>query len=220
MTRYGVMHELKTKETDKGFDEVLVSLGSDAAGMKARIVTDDVVARLLENLEAKVPSRAEYSAERTDKWTDTDGVSHEVTCSWQEAFVRLMDLVFRDDSSGSLFETLAAKRGELEASAVYMSEGVVKEQNGNDPAADYWEATKGMYAALNGADGELPISEEDLYKVIRIAAPVLINIPEDGGEPDTELLTDVIGYNKELIYSHLFDTSIARLKVLAPAPDK
>lgn len=220
MTRYGVMHELKTKETDKGFDEVLVSLGSDAAGMKARIVTDDVVARLLENLEAKVPSRAEYSAERTDKWTDTDGVSHEVTCSWQEAFVRLMDLVFRDDSSGSLFETLAAKRGELEASAVYMSEGVVKEQNGNDPAADYWEATKGMYATLNGADGELPISEEDLYKVIRIAAPVLINIPEDGGEPDTELLTDVIGYNKELIYSHLFDTSIARLKVLAPAPDK
>ena len=220
MTRYGVMHELKTKETDKGFDEVLVSLGSDAAGMKARIVTDDVVARLLENLEAKVPSRAEYSAERTDKWTDTDGVSHEVTCSWQEAFVRLMDLVFRDDSSGSLFETLAAKRGELEASAVYMSEGVVKEQNGNDPAADYWEATKGMYAALNGADGELPISEEDLYKVIRIAAPVLINVPEDGGEPDTELLTDVIGYNKELIYSHLFDTSIARLKVLAPAPDK
>jgi hypothetical protein len=66
----------------------------------------------------------------------------------------------------------------------------------------------------------MPVSEEDLYKVVRVAAPVLISISEDSGEPDTELLTDVLGYNKELIYSHLFDTGIARLKVLAPAPEK
>ena len=93
--------------------------------------------------------------------------------------------------------------------------------SGSDPAAKYWEATKGLYAALNGANTEeLPVSEEDLYKVVRIAAPVLISIPEGGGEPDTELLTDVIGYNRELTYSHLFDTIIARLKVLAPAPEK
>ena len=68
--------------------------------------------------------------------------------------------------------------------------------------------------------GKLPVSEEDLYKVITVAAPVLITIPEDGGEPDTELLTDVIAYNRELAYSHQFDTIIARLKVLAPAPEK
>ena len=54
----------------------LEALGSDAAGMKARIVTDDVVARLSENLEARVPSRAEFSAERTDSWTDADGKKH------------------------------------------------------------------------------------------------------------------------------------------------
>ena len=221
MTRYGVTHELKTKETDKGFDEILVSLGSDAAGMKARIVTDDVVARLAENLEAAVPSRAEYSAERTDRWTDADGNDHELTYSCQEAFVRLMDLVFRDDSSGSLFETLAAKRGDLEGAIGDLADGVKLENSGSDPAAKYWEATKGLYAALNGANTEeLPVSEEDLYKVVRIAAPVLISIPEGGGEPDTELLTDVIGYNRELTYSHLFDTIIARLKVLAPAPEK
>ncbi len=221
MTRYGVTHELKTKETDEGFDEILVSLGSDAAGMKARIVTDDVVARLVENLEAKVPSRAEYSAERTDSWTDADGNKHDLIYSWQEAYVKLMDLVFNENSSGSLFEGLAAKRGELEGAIMYLVVGVERESAGGDPYADYWEAAKRLYTVLSGLNGgEMPVSEEDLYKVVRVAAPVLISIPEDGGEPDTELLIDVLGYNKELIYSHLFDTSIARLKVLAPTPEK
>ena len=221
MTRYGVTHELKTKETDKSFDEILVSLGSDAAGMKARIVTDDVVTRLVENLEAIVPSRAEYSADRTDRWTDADGNKHDLTYSCQEAFVKLMDLVFNENSSGSLFEGLAAKRGELEGAIVYLAGGVVRESGGEDPSADYWEAAKGLYTVLSGLNGgEMPVSEEDLYKVVRVMAPVLISVPEDGGEPDTELLTDVIAYNRELTYSHLFDTIIARLKILAPAPEK
>ena len=221
MTRYGVMHDLKTKETDEGLAEALEALGSDAAGMKARIVTDDAVARLAENLEAKVPSRAEYSAEKTDKWTDADGVSHELTYSCQDAFVRLMDLVFRENSSGSLLEGLAAKRGELEGAIGHLTEGVKMETGGNDPAAEYWEAAQSLYAVLKEVSGgDLPISEEDLYKVITVAAPVLITIPEDGGEADTELLTDVIAYNRELTYSHQFDTIIGRLKVLAPAPEK
>jgi hypothetical protein len=77
-----------------------------------------------------------------------------------------------------------------------------------------------MYAVLKEVnEGNLPISQEDLYKVIRFAAPVLITIPE-GGDADTELLTDVIGYSRELIFSHQFDTIIARLKILAPTPEK
>ena len=220
MTRYGVMHDLKTKETDEGLAGALEALGSDAAGMKARIVTNDVVARLSENLEARVPSRAEFSAERTDSWTDADGKRHDLTYSYQEALAKFMDLVFSEDSSGSLFEGLASKRGDLEGSIGHLSEGVKAEAGGNDPSAEYWEAAAAMYAVLSDADGGLPISEEDLYEVVRLAAPVLITIPEDGGEPDTELLTDVIGYNRELIYSHQFDTIIARLKILAPTPEK
>jgi len=78
-----------------------------------------------------------------------------------------------------------------------------------------------LYDVLDEVSGGgLPASEEDLYEVIRFAAPVLIEMPEDGGEADTELLTDVIGYNRELMYSHQFDTIIARLKILAPAPEK
>jgi hypothetical protein len=97
---------------------------------------------------------------------------------------------------------------------------VKAETGGSDPAAEYWEAATAMYAVLNDTDEGLPIGEEDLYEMIRFAAPVLITMPEDGGEPDAELLTDVIGYNRELIYSHQFDTIIARLKILAPTPGK
>ncbi|MBR3124110.1 MAG: hypothetical protein IKF42_01575 [Mogibacterium sp.] len=220
MTRYGVMHDLKTKETDGKLAETLEALGSDAAGMKARIVTDDVVARLSENLGTMVSSRAEYSTERTDSWTDSEGKSHELTYSCQDAFVKLMDLVFNENSSGSLFERLASKKGDLEGSIGHLVEGVKAGAAGKDPSAEYWEAATAMYAVLNDTDGGLPISEEDLYEVLRFAAPALITVPEDGGEPDAELLTDVIGYNRELIYSHQFDTIIARLKILAPAPKK
>ncbi len=220
MTRYGVTHDLM-KDTDDGLSDALAALGSDAAGMRARIVTDDVVARLAANLEAKVPTRAEYSAERTDSWTDEDGNAHSVTYSYQEAFTRLMDLVFREDSSASLLEGIAAKRGDLEDAIGCLAEGVKKESDGGDPAADYWKATGDLYSVLSEVNGgKLPVSDEDLYKVITVAAPVLITIPEDGGEPDTELLTDVIGYSRELVFSHQFDTIIARLKILAPTPEK
>ena len=133
--------------------------------------------------------------------------------------MKLMDLVFNENSSGSLFEGLAAKRGDLEGAIMYLVVGVEHESAGEDPSADYWETAKRLYTVLSGLNGgEMPVSEEDLYKVVRVAAPVLVTISEDSGEPDTELLIDVLGYNRELIYSHLFDTAIARLKVLAPAP--
>lgn len=219
MTRYGVTHDLR-KDTDDGLADALAALGSPAADMRARIVTDDVVARLAENLEARVASRAEFSAERTDSWTDGDG-SHEVTYSYQDALVRFMDLVFRENyEDSSLLDGLASKKSELEDAIGSLTDGVKAENSGGDPCADYWAATKEMYAVLEEVNsGELPVTQEDLYKVIRFAAPVLITIPE-GGEPDTELLTDVIGYSRELIYSHQFDTIIARLKILAPTPDK
>ena len=219
MTRYGVMHDLKTKDTEAGLAETLAALGSDAADMKPRILAEDVTARIAANCEAKVPSRVEYSAERTDSWTDADGVSHEVTYSYQDALVKLMDLVFRENSSGSILDGLSAKKNKLEGAIGHLSNGVKQESGGGNPAVEYWEATKGLYAVLQEVAGnELPVTEEDIYKIVSFAAPVLIEIPEGGGEPDAELLTDVIGYNRELIYSHQFDTIIGRLKILAPAP--
>jgi len=220
MTRYGVTHELKTKETDEKLAETLEALGSDAAGMKPRIVTDDAVERIAANLEKAVPSRADYSAQRTDSWTDAEGNKHELTYSYQDALVKLMDMVFREDASGSLFEGLASRKGDLEGAITHLTEGVKAGAEGDDPAAEYWEAAVELYDVLDQiSGGDMPVSEEDLYEVISFAAPVLIEIPEDGGGADAELLTDAIGYNRELMYSHQFDTIIARLKILAPAPE-
>lgn len=220
MTRYGVTHELKMKETDEGLADALAAIGSDAADMKPRIVTADAVERIAANLEKAVPSRADYSAQRTDSWTDADGNKHELTYSYQEAFVKLMDVVFREDASGSLFEGLTSRKGDLEGAISHLTEGVKAGAEGDDPAAEYWEAAVELHGVLDEVSGGgLPASEEDLYEVIRFAAPVLIEVPEDGGDADAELLTDVIGYNRELMYSHQFDTIIARLKILAPAPE-
>lgn len=220
MTRYGVTHDLR-KDTDKELADALAALGSSAADMRARIVTDDVVAKLAENLDARVASREEFSAERTDSWTDGDG-SHELTYSYQDALVKVMDLVFRENyEDSSLLEGLASKKGNLEGAIGDLINGVEAENSGGDPCADYWAATKDMYAVLKEVNGgDLPVTQEDLYKVMRFAAPVLITIPKDGGDADTELVTDAIGYSRELIFSHQFDTIIARLKILAPTPDK
>ena len=221
MTRYGQQHELRTEETDEGLEEALRALGSDAADLRARIVTEDASAQIAENFEKKIPSRADYTKEISDKWTDADGNAHELSYTYQDAFVKLMDLVFRADSDASVVDGLASKKDDLEGCIGHLKEGVKLESSGNEPSAEYWEGSKGMYAVLKEInEGELPMNEEDIYKVVRVIAPVLITIPEDGGEPDTELLTDVIAYNKELTYSHTFDTLIARLKILAPKPEK
>lgn len=221
MTRYGVTHDLKTDETDEGLKDALAALGSDAAELNARIVTGDVAAALAENFGKNVPARADYSKQRTDKWTDAEGKSHELTYSYQEGCAKLMDLVFREDSSVSLMSTLAGSRSELRDAIDHLTEGVRAGSSGGDAAAEYWEGAKEMYAVLAEAEGgKLPLSEEDLYKAVRFLAPVLITIPEGGGDADTELLTDVIGYSKEITYSHQIDTIIARLKILAPAPEK
>lgn len=133
-----------------------------------------------------------------------------------------MDLVFREDSSVSLLDGLAGKKDRLAEAVIHLGKAIMQESSGDDPSAEYWEGSESLYEAMKEIDGEgtLPVSEEDVYKLVRFAAPILVSIPEGGsGDPDTELLADVIGYNKELTYSHNFDTIIARLKILAPEPE-
>ena len=221
MTRYGDTHELVDKKTETELTDELARLGSDAAELKPRIVIQDAVDRLSANMEARVPSRADYSKVRTEKWKDSDGKEHEVTYSYQDALVKLMDLVFRDDTSVSLLSGLSSRKDELLDSVDHLAEGIKLERNGKDPYAEYWAGTESIYKTLKEIVGDegLPISEEDLYKVVNFAAPVVIEVPEDGGEPDTELLVDIVGYNKELTYSHMSDTLVARLKLLAPTPE-
>ena len=223
MTRYGVTHDLKTKETDADLIAELGKMGSEAADLKPRIVTEKVANEIVSNLEKKIPTRADFSKTMTDKWTGADGNQHEITYSYQDSFTDLMDFVFSGDGSESPVSGLASKKDDLSAGVDHLVNGLKLENAGDDPSPEYWEAAENFYDVLSkiaDEDSSAALNEEDVYKILRLAAPVLIELPEDQGDPSTELLTDVIAYNKELTYSHMFDTIIARLKILAPMPEK
>lgn len=220
MTRYGQTYELKTDETDEGLADTLASMGSEAADHKFRIVMDSTVDGLVSNIEKVAPTRADYTASRTDKWSDKDG-DHEITYSCQDAITSLMDLAIGDGSSDFKIGDLAGRKSILTAAVEDIAEGIRTENSGGDGSAQYWAAAGVMHGVIEEISGEggSPVSKESLYTILRVAGPILIDVPEDSSEePSTELLTNVIGYGDDLAYSHQFDTIIARLKILAPAP--
>ena len=220
MTRYGDSHELTDKKRDEGLSDELKSLGSEAAGHKMRIVVKTDADKLAANIAAAVPTRADYSKERTDKVTASDGTVHEITYTYQDSMVKLMDFVFSgdEDSENSPLKKLMGSKDEVMDSASHLAEGLKLANAGKDPSAEYWTATEGIYKAMQETESAGDLKEEDLYRILCLAAPVLIEFPEGSSEPSYDLLTDVAGYSSDLTYSHQFDTVIARLKLLAPAP--
>lgn len=213
MTRYGVMHDLKTKDTDKGLADALTALGSDAADLKPRIIASDQAEHLAENLGTAIPSRADYSAKREE---------HGIVYSDQEALTALMDIIFDAGAEGeeeSPLGKLLGKREKIMDAADHLAEGIRLERKGGDPYDEYMEGTGRMYRAMEEAYGEggVPLSKEDLYAILRAAAPVLIDVPEDPSEETSvDLIVNLAGYTEEMTYSHQFDTLVARLKILAP----
>ena len=220
MTRYGDPHELTDKKRDEELSDELKSLGSEAADHKMRIVVKSDADRLTANIAAAVPTRADYSKERTDKVTASDGTVHEITYTYQDSMVKLMDFIFSGDGDpeNPPLKKLMSSKDEVMDSASHLAEGLKLANAGKDPSAEYWTATEGIYKAMQENDAAGELTEEDLYKILCLAAPVLIDFPEGSSEPSYDLLTDVAGYSGDLTYSHQFDTVIARLKLLAPAP--
>lgn len=220
MTRYGDPHELTDKKRDEELSDELKSLGSEAADHKMRIVVKSDADRLAANIAAAVPTRADYSKDRTDKVTASDGTVHEITYTYQDSMVKLMDFIFSGDgdSENPPLKKLMSSKDEVMDSASHLAEGLKLANAGKDPSAEYWTATEGIYKAMQENDAAGELTEEDLYKMLCLAAPVLIDFPEGSSEPSYDLLTDVAGYSGDLTYSHQFDTVIARLKLLAPAP--
>lgn len=221
MSRYGVTHDLKTKQTDEGMISELQNIESEAADLKPRIIAQNEAEKFVSKLTERIPSRADYSAERTDSFTDPDGNDHKIRYSYQDGLVLLMDFIFGgSDEDGSPLSALISKRSKLDEAVKHLADGIISEKNGKDPYSGYWAGTASMYSLLRETAGDnLSISEEDLYKILVAAAPVFIDVPDSGsGKPSIDLLINMAGYSKEMTYSHQADTLIARLKVLAPAP--
>ena len=220
MTRYGDTHELTDKKRDEGLADELRALGSDAADHKMRIVVQSDADRLAANIAAAIPSRADYSKKRTDKVTAADGTVHEITYTYQDSLVRLMDFVFSGsgEPGDSPLSKLMSRKNDVMDSASHLAEGSKLANAGRDPSAEYWTAAEGLYKVMQETGSAGQLTEEELYTILCLAAPVLIEFPEGGSEPSYDLLTDVAGYSDDLTYSHQFDTLVARLKLLAPEP--
>ena len=220
MTRYGDSHEVLDKKRDEGLSDELAALGSDEADQKMRIIVQDDADRLAANIAAAIPSREDYSKQRTDKVTASDGTVHEITYTYQDSLVRFMDFIFSGDGDpeNSPVKKLMTRKDDVMDSASHLAEGLRLADAGKDPSSEYWTAAEGIYAVMQETDTAGDLTEEELYTILVFAAPVLVEIPEGGGEPSYELLTDLAGYTDDLIYSHQFDTMIARLKLMAPEP--
>ncbi|MBQ1401466.1 MAG: hypothetical protein IIY99_03870, partial [Firmicutes bacterium] len=242
MRLYGVTHQLKTEETDAAIYKELKKLGSAAVANEEEEPETDAE-EIIEKLESRIGDRADYTAEQSDTFTELGGGEKTITYTWQEKLTKLMDVIFGE---GLDIKDLAKKLNDVFEKAepavrAYLMEAepeILPSEGETEWNAYYWEAAKGLHEVLDSIDEEkeLALSEEDLYAILKLAAPVIISekaARSDGEpyEPGEETIPpevvisylepgmNIAGDAKSLVFSHHFDTVIARLKTLAPAPD-
>ena len=225
MTRYGNTYELRTGETENALQEELNKLGSDAAGVEI-VDYEDGVSLLVEELEARIPTRADYSKVRTDTFTDENDEEITVTYSYQEAFVHLMGVIFSGELSGLSGSDALDRLEDLRPAIFALAEGACMEESGGYPYHLYWKAAVMFRDVLNTVVGsEISLSIEDYYAFFCLIGPIVIDTAyEPCGDPSSDTISyimplmDIIDRVGSMTYSHHFDTLIARLKTLAPQP--
>ncbi|MBR6231028.1 MAG: hypothetical protein IKR00_03735, partial [Lachnospiraceae bacterium] len=225
MIRYGTDHILNAPETDEKLPEELSRLGSSVYGELEDYSAEwaeNMDAELLDTLTAAVPSREEYSAVHTDEFTADDGSEVSISYVYQEIFMKLMGIIFSDDmklDTSGLSGNLTALIPAIKA----LAKGV----SGNSDSY-YYQAAKELGSFLEKVGTPLPLSDEDVYVLLKLAGPQMVDL---SSAPDPDRVPDMmsISYINPLItfvsqvqgfrFSHNFDTLVARLKALAPAPE-
>ena len=237
MTLYGVTHKLNTEKTDTNLNEELKKLGSNAKLDEYSSLGDNTAENIIAKLVSRIPARADYSRENSESFTMPDGQKKTINYSHQGTFVKLMEIIFGEDSikteglADRLDEAVPALDSYIRA---YLIECQRLEGTESDTRAYYFDAAKKLCAFLKPEDGQLPFSEEEAYALLELAAPILIDpspadIEEYAVTEDPITLEQAFAYitpgltiamgTDELMLSHHFDTSIARLKTLAPQPE-
>ena len=233
MTLYGNRYEVKSEATELALSAELQRLGSRAAGIEfgsdeAKIRS--LVDHLEHRLSADTISRADYSAVRREVLRDGDGELVTVEYNYQEVMEHLIRAIFSGEFSEIDVEGLEEDLS-IFASSVYALAAALKGEAGEDAitvATNYHQAAQGLRNLVNGliARDEVSLSDVDFYALLRLAAPLMLDIDyEEEGDPKR----DVSGYIYptielaqsfgNLTYAHHFDTVIARLKTLAPQPE-
>ena len=228
MTVYGATHELKTEETDANLVSELSKLGSAAAEVEVPDI-EGFEAPILAALEAQAPTRADYSRKRFDSFLDAAGEEVDVTYSYQDTLVSLMGSIFGGELEGISSDAAIERIGEISPSLLALGDALVKEEaaelSDDEMMPYYWEAAKalrGLVVELS-PKGDVSMTDTDFYALLRLIA----HYAYDTGYVCTgNVNDDLLGYLSPLVlvvanaqsfvYSHHFDTLIARLKTMAP----
>ncbi len=231
----GRQYDIKTEETDAKVDEELEKLGSSSRLPDDPSAGGELADTLIQKLVSdRIPDREHYTAVNTEQFTMPDGRLITVEYTPQDAFIKLMDIIYGEDkiSTKGLGERLQEAVSFIEKYVCgYLTEKGMLDGTAEDSWALYYQAAEGLCDFLAPEEGELPFDADDAYKILRIAAPVLIDEGAWEKYPVTEeemTYEEAFEYIKpgmkivdrvdDLVFSHHFATSIARLKVLAPSP--
>ena len=245
MVRYGSDYGLKAELADKGvtyedINRILEMLGSSAVLEGENALEGVDPKELIKLLENRTESRVGYTQKRTDTFKTLEGEELSLEYDYQAVFRDLMSALFGE--TGIYTEGIADYLMEFIAcfeSAVrgYMTETGELPDKGISAEAYYWDTTVKAYELLDSLDGEegnLPLSKEDVYVMLKLIAPAAIDtsmlddlgyeITDDPMDTDAIMICLApaldIGMNASaLTISHNFDVVIARLKALTSYPD-
>lgn len=236
MTVYGVRHQIDTDKANAGMSDELKKLGSDQT-VPADYNREDSVKRVESIVAALVryaPDRASYSEDHTDTVTLRDGGEIEIKYNYQDVMPKFMAVAFSgvlDDFSAS---KLLPYMGDAAAVFEKYIRGYLAElgrlDGDPDPNMFYWEAAQDMNPFLKEKlNIDLGLKDRELYALLKIMAPVAIDPdaaagydPNSGKEMSILVVTKYMmpAFNmKTVVFSHHFDSVIARLHVLAPLPE-
>ena len=230
MTRYGVTHLLNTPENEAALPGELLLTGSPVYGETqstgygtyGKPFVDKIINRFTE----VIPDRASYSEDHSVQITKASGETVTVSYNYQDMFTKLMGTIFKEqeeedpemgtrgaadvvlDNMPSLYDVIS--------DAYY---GCI-----NDDDARYLSAADSICSIMAPEGIELPFNRDEIYALLKLAGPLLIDtsveMPAEGLDeynyssfvaPALKLFVEA----KTFTLSHQFDTTIARLRILA-----
>lgn len=231
MTRYGVEHEIKA-ETDAGIHDELEKLGSGAADVETEEY-EEQTRRFVKRLAEIVPTREDYSAPHTASFYDENGNDVTFAYSFQEAFQHFVDFAYGGELGDITAVSLLKNISSLYSYARAINKAADLDEAGQMDAAApyYWTAAKSLRSILLSISpkGSLSLTDTDIYVMLTLLGPTVTEADESDDSDDSGILSEIYSYlapltnfvtsAQPMIYSHYYDTLIARLKVLAPLPE-
>lgn len=221
MTRYGEEYRMQGGESDQALKKQLERLGSIAANESYEIPDNLMPEKLAGSLMIRVPNRASYTSLQKDLVKDASGKETTISYTYQAVLCKLVELMLGGEMEGL---PLSSLMNDLDGLSLLIQGEVNNNKN------LFWQGTQKMYSLLKSAakdnGKDLPFTDKEMYAILHLFAPLLIDMDFAAANPVNEetlssfLLPVVLlaGSSKSLIFSHHFDTIVARLKLLAPAP--